>query len=140
MLTTSGFNSCGLYFSNAHGHYDVAVMILRAVAHGTHFTGAFLVLQLEGYLLLIVARRKSSRYWALKPISMSGPPYSLGTLSSLSPVSTEDEKIFTSPAVNCTRMARERSSANCETRSIAERISSRFSFAWCTLSLGRTLS
>src|SRR5579862_1631250 len=53
MLTTSGFNSCGLYFSNAHGHYDVAVMILRAVAHGTHFTGAFLVLQLEGYLLLI---------------------------------------------------------------------------------------
>ena len=30
-----------------------------------------------------MARRKSKRYWALKPISSSGPLYSLGTLSSL---------------------------------------------------------
>src|ERR1022692_1928491 len=56
---------------------------------------------------------------------MSGPAYSLGTLSSLSPVSTEDEKILTSPAVNCTRMARERSSANCETRSLADGFTAR---------------
>src|ERR1039458_7253340 len=35
-----------------------------------------------------IARRKSNRYWALNPISISGPLYSLDTLSSLSPVST----------------------------------------------------
>ncbi len=44
-----------------------------------------------------MTRRKSSRYCALNPISRSGPLYSLGTLSSLSPVSTDEEKTFTSP-------------------------------------------
>src|ERR1039457_2599348 len=68
-----------------------------------------------------IARRKSNRYWALNPISISGPLYSLDTLSSLSPVSTLEENTRTSPAANCTRMARDRSSANCATRSMAIR-------------------
>ena len=36
---------------------------------------------------------------------------------------TLELKTRTSPLLNCTRMARERSSANCATRSMAERIS-----------------
>ncbi len=55
---------------------------------GLQFTGALLIFQRESNLSCGMARRKSSRYCALKPISRSGPVYSLGTLSSLSPVST----------------------------------------------------
>jgi len=42
-------------------------------------------------------------------------------LSSLSPVSDMEENTFVSPGSMLRRMARERSSANCETRSMALR-------------------
>src|SRR6202046_142798 len=60
--------------------------------------------------------------------------------SSDSPVSVDDAEIFTSPFSSFRRTARERSSANCATRRIAELRSELFRVMLLLLSLGRTAS
>ena len=92
--------------------------------HRLQFARALLIFQRERHLFLRNRAQEVQQILRVEADLEIRTRIFAGTLSSDSPVSSADEKIFTSPAVNCTRIARERSSANWATRSIAPLISS----------------
>jgi hypothetical protein len=74
-------------------------LIRCRIAGRPQFAGAFLILQLERDLILRDGAQEIQQVLRVEADLQIRPLYSLVTVSSLSPISTDDEKIFTSPSV-----------------------------------------
>src|ERR1039458_10398779 len=53
--------------SNPHGHHHVAVLVHDALTRRAHFAGAFLILQLEGHLVLGDGAEKVEKVLCVEP-------------------------------------------------------------------------